>query len=449
LQPLEFLDEEVYVSKPTTPNATSSRPTTDRAAMLDARRRVRPHLRPRFGAPLAKSVAAVGPAGVARNAKPTDVLLQGFHWNSHASQNPNWYQILAQNAGVIKDGKFDVVWFPPPSESADAEGYMPTRWNIFDTSYGSSADLKAAITALRPVRSLADVVINHRCGIATAGADFDSPPFADQTGAITKNDECGIGTGNYDTGENNTYARDLDHTASQVQQAIVTYMKLLQSQGFCAWRYDEAKGYGGFFAGMYDDATAPYLSVGEVWDNDRQVTMNWIDATGGRSMAFDFPTRTLLQAAITQRLFSELKTIDGKPTGAIGWWPAMCVTFVDDHDTASDGTTNQPFGDGDQVLQAYAYLMTHPGIPCVFWSHYFDWGPAIQQTVRQLVAIRKSAGLNSSSVVNIIAADDQQKYAAIIDGKVALKLGPAAWDPGAGWTVATSGNDFGVWTVNP
>ena len=126
----------------------------------------------------------------------------------------------------------------------------------------------------------------------------------------------------------------------------------------------------------------------------------------------------------------------------------MCVTFIDDHDTAADGTTDQPFGDGDQVLQGYAYIMTHPGIPCVFWTHYFDWGLAIQQTIRQLISIRKTAGLTSSSVVNIVASDDQQKYAAIIDGKVALKLGPAPWDPGSGWSVATSGHDFAFWTIN-
>jgi alpha-amylase len=427
---------------------TLMRRTRDRAAMHEARRRARPHLKPHFGAaPAAKLAAAVGPAAVARNGQPTDVLLQGFHWNSHGSQNPGWYQILAQNAGVIKSGQFDVVWFPPPSQSADAEGYMPTRWNQFDVSYGSTADLQAAISALKPIRSLADVVINHRCGVATGGPDFDSPPFPDQNGAVTKDDECGVGTGNYDTGERNTYARDLDHTAVQVQTAIKAYLKLLQGQGFSAWRYDEARGYGGVYAGIYNDATQPYLSVAEVWDSDRQVLMNWIDATGGRSMAFDFPTRTLLQNAVDQRSFSQLKTIDGKPTGAIGWWPAMSVTFIDDHDTASDGSANQPFGNGDQVLQGYAYIMTHPGTPCVFWSHYFDWGSSIQQTIRQLISIRKTAGLNNGSVVNIVAADDQQKYAAIIDGKVALKLGPAPWDPGPGWNVATSGNDFAVWTI--
>ena len=105
---------------------------------------------------------------------------------------------------------------------------MPTRWSVFDSSYGSAADLKGAIQALKPMRALADVVVNHRCGVATAGTDFDSPAFADQNGAVTKDDECGIGTGNYDTGETNSYARDLDHTSAQVQTAIIDYMKLLQ-----------------------------------------------------------------------------------------------------------------------------------------------------------------------------------------------------------------------------
>ncbi|HEY1628475.1 MAG TPA: alpha-amylase C-terminal beta-sheet domain-containing protein, partial [Tepidisphaeraceae bacterium] len=135
-----------------------------------------------------------------------------------------------------------------------------------------------------------------------------------------------------------------------------------------------------------------------------------------------------------------------KPTGAIGYWPAMCVTFVDDHDTAADHPTPQPFGNGEQVLQAYAYILTHPGVPCVFWSHFFDWGADTQSKIKALIAVRKSQGISSGSVVNIVAADDG-KYAAIIDNKIALKLGPAPWDPGAGWSVAVDGNDFAVWTT--
>jgi alpha-amylase len=58
--------------------------------------------------------------------------------------------------------------------------------------------------------------------------------------------------------------------------------------------------------------------------------------------------------------------------------------------------------------------------------------------------VRKDAGLTCRSVVDIKAADGE-RYAAIIDGKVAMKIGPGAWDPGAGWEVKVDGNDFAVW----
>ena len=48
--------------------------------------------------------------------------------------------------------------------------------------------------------------------------------------------------------------------------------------------------------------------------------------------------------------------------------PDRAVTFVDNHD----------FRGGDQALiindklMAYAFILTHPGYPCVFWKDYFE-----------------------------------------------------------------------------
>jgi alpha-amylase len=421
-----------------------------RAHALHGRHLVRPQLRPGVSvAPVAarRVAAALAPAVVAEahNGSPSDVILQGFHWTSSQSRNPGWYEILAQNAARIRDAGFDLVWLPPPSSSADDEGYMPTRWQRLDSAYGTRAQLEAAISALSPVRAVADVVVNHRCGVATDKADFDEPPFPRQTDAICRDDECGVGTGDFDTGEKQVAARDLDHTNAEVQTAIAQYLTDLKAAGFAGWRFDEVRGYRGDFVGLYNDQSRPYLSVGEFWDADRQSVVNWIDATGGKSMAFDFPTRTLLKTAIDQRQFSLLKTIDGKPTGVIGWWPQMSVTFVEDHDTFKDHPFPDEFGNGDQVLQAYAYVLTHPGIPCVFWSHFFDYGADISQKIVALIAIRKAQKLKRDSVVNIAAADDG-RYGAIVDDRVAVKLGPAPWDPGLGWQVAVDGNDFAVWT---
>ncbi len=434
--------------------ADSWRITHPSAALAaQARYAVRPKLKPFVAVSPPRpaqvpAAAPVPPIGEFYNGGPTDVMLQGFHYTSYQSANPNWYVIVAQNAAVIRAAGIDLVWLPPPSDSVSQLGYLPRQWNTFDTSYGSNAELGAAIAALAPLRAIGDVVVNHRCGVATAYADFGGPPFAmaDQTNAICANDECACGTGALDTGENQIAARDLDHTNGIVQAAIATYLTDLGALGFGGWRYDEARGYGGGFVQLYNDGSDPYLSVGEYWDADRQNVMNWIDATRGRSMAFDFPTRTLLKAALDNRQFSLLKTIDGKPTGAIGWWPAMSVTFIENHDTDKDSAHPDEFGDGDQVLHGYAYLFTHPGIPCVFWPHMFDYGPDIASKIRALVQIRKAQGLTRTSVVNIVAADDNAKYAAIIDDTVAVKLGPGPWDPGAGWNVATDGNDYAVWT---
>ena len=429
--------------------------------LAQLRHAVRPALKPVAAAAVAPArpvpSAATRPAGAALalaagaatgeqfNGTSTDVMLQGFHWTSINSNNPGWYEIVRQNAQRIKDAGFDVVWLPPPSQSAFGnEGYMPNRWNRLDSSYGSTDELKRAIDALKPAKALADVVVNHRNGVASGGFDFAEPAFADNRAAVVSDDDCHCGTGNPDTGEGQPAGRDLDHKNASVQQEVKNYLGLLKSVGYAGWRYDEVKGYGGEFVASYNDASQPYLSVGEFWVEDRQQVVNWIDATRGKSMAFDFPTRTQLKAAVRDRNFGLLKTIDGKPTGVIGWWPAMSVTFVEDHDTAADHPFPEEFGNGDQVLQGYAYILTHPGIPCVFWSHFFDFGPTTERKIRELIRVRKDRGINSRSVVNIVAADNA-KYAAIVDDKVAVKIGPGPWDPGAGWHVATDGNDYAVW----
>ena len=137
-----------------------------------------------------------------------DILLQGFHWASHAGARDHgsrakksWYRVLKDNAAAIKAAGFTWVWFPPPSDSLSPQGYIPRRWNVLNTPYGSEHELREAIEALEPVKALADVVLNHRVGVATGGADFDDPPFPDNRSAIARDDESGVGTGNRDTGE--------------------------------------------------------------------------------------------------------------------------------------------------------------------------------------------------------------------------------------------------------
>jgi len=127
---------------------------------------------------------------------------------------------------------------------------------------------------------------------------------------------------------------------------------------------------------MYVESTKPSFVVAEIWnslsytdgkpsanqDQCWQELVDWVDAVGGPAMAFDFPTKGLLQAGVQGELW-RLRDGSGKAAGLIGWAPEKAVTFVDNHDT---GSTQRlwPFP-SDKVMQGYAYILTHPGVPCI------------------------------------------------------------------------------------
>jgi alpha-amylase len=92
----------------------------------------------------------------------------------------------------------------------------------------------------------------------------------------------------------------------------------------------------------------------------------------------------------------------------------------------------------------YAYVLTHPGVPCVFWFHYFDGGAYTRERIDKLIKVRKDNGLSARGAVDIKEAK-AGLYAAIVDGKVALKLGSNDWSPGKGWVVSVDGDRFAVW----
>lgn len=383
-------------------------------------------------------------------AQNTDVMMQGFNWESH-SNTAGWYNVVQNNAAAIGNAGIDMLWMPPPSDAGAPQGYLPRELYDVSTNYGSQSQLVSCINALHSngVKALADIVVNHRVG-TTNWADFTYPTWG--CWAVVSNDEWGSNGGNpcgaYDTGQNYSAARDLDHTNSTVRNDISAWMNWLKNSiGFDGWRYDYVRGFSGYYTGLYNDATAPYFSVGELWDNldlnnvnpHRQQIIDWIDDTQGKSHAFDFTTKGVLQQAVNGELWR--LNINGGAPGVIGWYPARAVTFLDNHDTGS--TQNYwPFP-GGKVMQGYAYILTHPGVPCVFWDHFFDWG--LQSEISALIDIRKRNGIHSTSSLSIKAAQGNL-YAAEVDGKVAMKIGPGNWSPsGSDWNLVASGNNYAVW----
>lgn len=407
---------------------------------------------------LALSIQASAATPPAQSGNSQAVLLQGFHWNSARYSNPNWYNTLLNNVSDLKGMGITHVWFPPPSDSGAVEGYMPRQLNNLNSKYGSSAELTNVVRAFtnNGIKAVADVVVNHRVG-TTGWSDLTNPNWT--TWAIVNNDECNCGLGNADTGDGFSAARDLDHrNVGEVQNGITTWLNsTIKPVGFSGLRFDYVKGFGASYAGQYANAFGAEFCVGELWTdlnlNDvnphRQAIMNWINGTNNSCGAFDFTTKGLLNDALANGNYWRLKDSAGKPQGALGWWPAMSVTFVDNHDTGpsescSSGQNHWPVPCG-AVMQGYAYILSHPGIPTVYYPHIYNWG--LKTPIAALMAARKAAGVHSTSAVAIQQAT-QGLYAAIVTGstrQLAMKIGPNSWSPGAGWTLQTSGTNYAVW----
>lgn len=393
------------------------------------------------------------------------VLMQAFGWNSTVNGAPGkWFQLVGQRANDIADLGCTMVWLPPPCRSVSPQGYLPGDYYDLGstrspTFYGTEEMLQKCLTSLQQagLLAIADIVVNHRCaGKQDANGiwnvyHFPSEKARWEAWAICRGEYGGTGAG--DTGENYQAAPDIDHTNEKVQQDIVEWLLWLKKLGFDGWRYDYTKGYAPKFCGIYDARTRPAFSVGELWtdmsfngsqlnvdqNHHRQQLCNWLDGAGKQATTFDFTTKGILQVAV-QGEYWRLRDREGKAPGLIGWWPARAVTFLDNHDTGSQ-QAHWPFP-GDKVMQGYAYILTHPGIPTVFWEHVYDW--KLREPIKKLVSIRRQQGLHSESKLEIVKAD-HGLYAAIIDGKVAVKLGWLDWTPPTGYRLLASGDQYAVW----
>jgi len=413
------------------------------------------------------------------------VLLQGFNWESWRAGGGDWYGVVKKNIGVMKTLGVTDIWLPPPSQSVAPQGYLPSQlFNLDGSKYGNRESLEGLVKALHEndIRAVADIVINHRCGdkqdgegrwnqFTTTGIEH-RPSFAgvmDWGGwAITLGDNFSDGTGENHPGQFDgkfDAAPDIDHGNKRVQESICIWMRWLQLQvGFDAWRFDFVKGYAANFVGHYCKKSAPAWAVGELWcdmayddnglchnqDKHRQDTVNWINGTDKECTAFDFTTKGVLQEAVRNCEYWRLRDSNGKPPGVIGWMPTHAVTFIDNHDTGST-QRHWPFPD-DKVLVGYAYILTHPGIPSIFWDHVFDWGEHHRSQIVELARARRESGIPVDAPVNIQCAD-ADLYLVEVGSPPALRvaLGPRhACEPdGSYWQSAVQGNQYRVWIHRP
>ena len=120
--------------------------------------------------------------------------------------------------------------------------------------------------------------------------------------------------------------------------------------------------------------------------------------------------------------------------------------------------------DSEDIAAAYVFILTHPGIPCVAWQHYFtasqsgdsgsqysggnsvnSQGETLQSMIDKLISLRKNAEISDLSSVELMNVAGNI-YRAKVLGKnatVIVNLGRVLAAP-AGYSLYVSGDDFAV-----
>lgn len=379
----------------------------------------------------------------------------------------------------------------------------------YHSPWGSEAELKSLIQDIHTGggKAIADVVINHSNADDGSWCQWTDMKFGNSTNNtlygsyrpdwrwVSRNDEmflskqenqygqkdqagdCGTkdlsnnvnddfyvtrpggGTYSWDYTEYNcTYSRDWAHGKREVREMSRAYLLWMKNEiGYDGWRYDFAKGFHGRYINEYNRASGACFSVSELFEGDVSKLEGFLLDAGRNSYVFDFPAKyNMMNNAIRNGWYQGLKGA-AATTMTYGDFGGnrrsrYAVTFVDNHDTFREGTNlsgrpNQMPNTGNQVLQANAYILCMPGVPCVFYPYWHEYKDAI----RAMVWARRWAGIHSESTV--YEPQDgvgDGKYCARItgtNGSIWLKLGPNAGVTTCpdGYTAAYVGENVGVY----
>lgn len=396
----------------------------------------------------------------------SDVMLQAFYWDSSEDKgygNTKWSTLLNQTDEIGQ--YFSLVWLPPSSKASGISsklGYIADDYSNQNSNMGLKAFLVNLISSFHQhhVRVLADIVINH-CGNYNSKCNFfslDFSPygtFAPNETWITSDDEeaCNRG-GNKDDGQhdaNYAAARDWDHTKSDVQAMCRAYLKWMKGEmKYDGFRFDYCGGYHVKHVNDYVSNAKPYFSVMEYWDGDPNNLKARIDDANKNTLTFDFAQMyTAFQQGVVANNYSKCV----KPGLRGKGYEKYAVSFVDNHDTFNRGNDQADVmgkRDGSSInnrsvmLQCNAYILSMPGVPCVFYPHWVKY----KNEIKEMIKARWIAGVHSESQVQEESGNGYYK-ATIIGktGEIKLFLGPNSGYNNApsGYTKAYAGDNCGVY----
>jgi alpha-amylase len=350
----------------------------------------------------------------------TGVMMQAFYWD--VEPRHEWWDVISEKIEGWANAGVNRIWLPPASKGQSggySMGYDPSDYydlgeylqhETTETRFGSREELDNLIAAAHSneIEVIADIVLNHNSG----GGKEWNPYVQDSTYTLfdeahgnasgmfnrTWEDFHPNSTSEYDSGY--FLGQDLDHDVQHVQDwlwlnenSVAKYYK--NNVGFDGWRFDFVKGFAPWVVKDWMESVGGF-GVAELWDGNPAVLENYIEKTG--ISVFDFSTFYKLDEALDR--YNDLTYL----TQDMLWktHPEKAVTFTANHDTEKDSNEDN-FISKENKLMAYAYILTHPGYPTIFYSDYEN--PAFQSQLKQLMLINNSI---ANGEVEVLFADNDE-----------------------------------------
>ncbi len=347
-----------------------------------------------------------------------DILLQAFHWNLVKTKGTgtvdglekSWYRLLTEKAKQIASDGFTIVYLPPPwvddshwegnGKHGGGEGYF---WRDIDLNsrYGTKKELIELTETLHKynIKVVVDIVLNHRDRNRMKNDIWSYPgpqwrAGGEESGGAFMDGSCDLRIEHPDV-------------YSRFKNAL---SELLTDCKVDGWRWDFVWGYhpSEVMSLIRDTEQTEYFSVGEYWQaasvqddpmfrryggSERERIVGWGKESG--CCVFDMILKRELNTGNSSRFKYGINCSPDREERE------MAVTLVDNHDTGAS-----PFspanGWGQKVWEcpsefksrAYAFTLSMPGTPCIYWPDLYDWGLT---EIRDLVQARKKAGITAGS----------------------------------------------------
>ncbi len=399
------------------------------------------------------------------------VLLQAFYNESYLATAPGvseygdtkWTTLTPQAAELGR--YFDYVWLPP-SAYGDGMGYHPKQYSNQNSNWGTRAELDALISALHAnnCKVVADIVINH-CAGWTTWCDFPTMDFGEygefhpDASYICQDDEVnaswnqpteenpgsgacwGTASGSMDDGENWDGARDWSHDNVYVQEMFIAYLKWMRNvMHYDGFRYDKGDGFNNWHHFNYNKHSKPEIAFMECYKGTDDIWSR-IQGASYDLMALDFDLKWHVFNSIAGWDYSRGRgdCLMSRGNGR------HSVTFIESHDWFLRPDNENEFGGRGnsmtpalkaRLLQANALLLSMPGVPCVFYPHWYKY----KADLKPMILARKWAGVHSESAVENEYATATGYQVTVVGkhGWLILCLGDKTGQTFQGFTLAAS-----------